>query len=408
VFKRIFPIVFIYLMTVFAWLILGATVQFRTYNIDTKLEKAVSQLWGTSQRQEAPLVYYQTKETTTQMIDHKVPLDASKIKVGLKLGYRRKGLLWYSTYRVNFSGKYRFANLTTEPREMFFELPLPAADAVYDNPRFLIGGHEVEDIQIEEGVLKQAIRLEAGQAQEVEISYGSQGMDEWWYDFGDNVSQIKNFSLTMDTDFKKIDFPENSISPTKKVQTKDGWRLNWNYARLLSGVQIGMVMPKKLNPGPWTSKVTFFAPVSLFFFFFLIFIFTILRDIKIHPMNYFFVAAAFFSFHLLLAYLVDHIDINLAFLICSLVSIFLVISYMRLVVGERFAFLEIGISQFVYLVLFSYTFFFEGFTGLTVTIMAIITLFLVMQFTGRVDWEEALQMTGRIQPVKTGKDQAPK
>lgn len=69
-----------------------------------------------------------------------------------------------------------------------------------------------------------------------------------------------------------------------------------------------MVLPKKLNPGPWTSKVIYFAPVSLFFFFFLVFIFTILRDAKIHPMNYFFVSAAFFSFHLLLAYLVDHID----------------------------------------------------------------------------------------------------
>ncbi|MFZ5900032.1 MAG: hypothetical protein ACOYVI_01575, partial [Bacillota bacterium] len=59
----------------------------------------------------------------------------------------------------------------------------------------------------------------------------------------------------------------------------------------------------------------------------------------------------------------DHISIHLAFLICSLVSIFQVVSYMRLVVGKRFAFIEVGISQFVFLVLFSYktcTFFFQG------------------------------------------------
>lgn len=64
---------------------------------------------------------------------------------------------------------------------------------------------------------------------------------------------------------------------------------------------------------------------------------------------------------------------------------------MRLVVGERFAFLEVGVSQFVYLVLFSYTFFFEGYTGLAVTIIAIITLFLVMQFTAKVEWETVFQ-----------------
>jgi hypothetical protein len=31
---------------------------------------------------------------------------------------------------------------------------------------------------------------------------------------------------------------------------------------------------------------------------------------------------------------------------------------------------------------------FEGFTGLTVTVIAIITLFIVMQMTGRVNWNE--------------------
>jgi hypothetical protein len=61
---------------------------------------------------------------------------------------------------------------------------------------------------------------------------------------------------------------------------------------------------------------------------------------------------------------------------------------MRLVVGERFAFIEIAISQLVYLVLFSYTFFFKGYTGLTITILCICTLFVLMQFTGKVDWEQ--------------------
>jgi inner membrane protein involved in colicin E2 resistance len=118
------------------------------------------------------------------------------------------------------------------------------------------------------------------------------------------------------------------------------------------------------------------------------FVFTTLKKVKIHPMNYFFVAAAFFSFHLLLSYLVDHIPIHAAFWICSAVSIFLVVSYMRLVVGGRFAFIEIALSQLVYLVLFSYTFFFKGYTGLAITGMCICTLFVVMQFTGKVDWEQ--------------------
>jgi len=44
-------------------------------------------------------------------------------------------------------------------------------------------------------------------------------------------------------------------------------------------------------------------------------------------MHYFFVAAGFFSFHLLFAYLVDHVDVTVAFLASSLVSLMLVVSW---------------------------------------------------------------------------------
>ena len=77
-----------------------------------------------------------------------------------------------------------------------------------------------------------------------------------------------------------------------------------------------------------------------------------------------------------------------ALLICSAVSIILVVSYLRLVVAWRFALVEAGLAQLVYLVLFSYSFFLEGYTGLVVTIGSILTLFVVMQMTGRIRWAE--------------------
>lgn len=171
----------------------------------------------------------------------------------------------------------------------------------------------------------------------------------------------------------------------------------------MTGVKIAMAMPHKPNPGLWVGQVSFAAPISLFLFFFLLFVFSTIRGVRIHPISYFFIGAAFFSFHLLLAYLVDHVSIHLAFLLSSLVSVFLVVSYMRLVVGHRFAFLEIGLSQFVYLVLFSYAFFFKGYTGLAITILSIVALFIVMQITARVDWETMFKNKGELKP-KAPKD----
>jgi len=401
--KRIGVLVFIFVCTSIAWVILGNVTNIRTNRQDVKLKRAVGQLWGTVQKQQAPYVYYQTKtakrtkttvgdetivETKIETVDHPVTLDGSDITVGFKLDHRKKGLLWYSTYRVTFSGKYLLTNNAKENHDIFFDCVFPTKEGIYDGFSLVIDGEKVKELGPVAGKISKKLSLGAGETKSIKVSYQSQGMDEWWYLFGSDVSQIRNFKLTMLTDFNEIDFPENSISPTKKEKKDEGWELTWQYSDLISGIQIGMDMPQRLNPGPFVSRVSFFAPVSLLLFLFLMFIITTVRKINIHPMNYFFVSAAFFSFHLLLAYLVDHIDIHLAFAICSIVSIFLVISYMRLVVGVRFAFLETGLSQFVYLVLFSYAFFLEGYTGLAITICCILTLFVVMQFTGRIDWNK--------------------
>jgi len=230
--------------------------------------------------------------------------------------------------------------------------------------------------------------LEAGQTAAVTVSYRSQGRESWIYKFGDDVSQVKDFQLTMKTNFKDVDFPADTLSPTAKNEVGNGWDLTWKYINLLSGFEIGTTMPEKLQPGPLAGQISFFAPVSLFFFFFLMLIITTMRGIELHPMNYFFLATGFFAFHLLLAYLVDHISIHAAMAISSVVSVALVVSYLRLVAGIRFAVVEAGIAQLIYLVIFSYAFFWKGFTGLAITIISVITLFVVMQATGRILWSE--------------------
>ena len=52
------------------------------------------------------------------------------------------------------------------------------------------------------------------------------------------------------------------------------------------------------------------------------------------------------------------------------------------------------------MVLFSYSFFFEGLTGLTITIGAIMTLALLMITTAKVNWAEKFtsKATGRAVP----------
>ena len=401
--RRIIAIVFIFLCTSAAWAILGATIFSRTYDSGAASSGKVASTWGAPQNQAPPIATLLTpvkkemqvlengkmvKKTWTEELASDLPLDSSKINVDLDLEHRQKGLLWYSTYKVRFAGVYGFRNPSDKDLTVVFKLPFPTSQAIYDNLTFVVDGNPVA-LTNENNAAKASVKIGAGKSTQLAIGYSSQGLNEWRYNFGNTaVAQVKDFNLQMTTNFKDIDFPENTLSPSTKSETPNGWKLAWSYTSLLSGYQIAMVMPEKLQPGPLAGRISLFAPVSLFFFFFLMLIITTMRGIDLHPMNYFFLAAAFFSFHLLLAYLVDHVSIHAAFAISSAVSIFLVVSYLRLVVGIRFASREAALAQFIYLVMFSYAFFLKGFTGLAITIGSVSTLFVVMQVTGRIRWAD--------------------
>jgi len=195
----------------------------------------------------------------------------------------------------------------------------------------------------------------------------------------------------MTTNFGGLDFPTGALSPTRDTAAGKGRQLEWRFDNLVSGQHIGVDIPNKLNPGPLTARITFFAPVSLLFFITVLIMLGALGRLELHPVHFFFLSAAFFSFHLLMAYLVDHINIHLAFASAAIVSLALVLSYLRLICGFRSALRYAGSAQLVFLVLFSYAFFFEGLTGLAVTIGSIISLFVFMQLTAKVDWNRVFE-----------------
>ena len=238
------------------------------------------------------------------------------------------------------------------------------------------------------GQLFAGIPISPRRTANVGVTYRSRGLDTWTYRFGNELATAHDVVVTMHTNFKAIDFPPGTLSPTAERPAPDGWDLTWSYHELMTGAGIGMVIPTPLQPGPLAQRITFWAPLSLLFYVFVMLVITTLRRIELHPINYLFLAAAFFAFHLLFAYTVDRIRVEYAFVLCSVVSMALTISYLRLVVGLRFAAVEAAGAQFFYLILFSYALFDEGYSGLAITIGAIATLFVTMQVTGRIRWSE--------------------
>ena len=393
-------VVLIFLGVSIGWMILGGGTTLRTQQASSELGDAVTGLWGTSQVQSAPTVSYlvkgqetyydsRAKKVLTRETSQWVPvqLASGEVNADFRLDYRRKGLLWFSTYLVGFHAHYTAANPTDQPAVMRVHFPFPAQKGVYDSFLFTVNGGDFAAAASPAGRTAQ-LPVAPRAPLDIRVGYKTRGLSHWLYRFGDEVTNVRNFTCTAITDFANVDFMPDTLSPSTKRQLAGGWELQWRFKSLVSGAAIGLRMPERLNPGPIASRISFFAPVSLLFFFTVLLTVGMARGVYLHPMHYFLLGAAFFAFHLLFAYLADHLDINLSFLISAVVSMALVISYLRLVVNWRFALRTAAPAQLVFLVLFSYAFFYQGYTGLTITIGAVLTLALLMHITAHVKWDE--------------------
>jgi hypothetical protein len=380
---RLVAIGFIAACVTLAWMILGTSVIGRTNSGYDVSRAEVEQLWGTVHLQRAPEVRLAGPGKETRDIE----LSSSAIDVDLQLEHRRRGLLWYATYGVGFDGRYTFANPTREYMTATVVFKFPAAQTIYDDFEFRVGGLRVNAAGNADS-LTAVVPAPPEKPIEIHVAYKSRGLDLWLYSFADKMATVRDFTPTVNTDFAGYNFPQNTISPSTKTATPQGAQLQWRFENLVADFDVGVELPRKLNPGPLASRMSFFAPVSLLFFFTVLVVLGAVHGTSLHPMHYFFLGASFFAFHLLFAYLVDHLVLELAFVIAAAVSMALVISYLWRVMGRRFAVREAGVSQLLFLVLFSYAFFYEGYTGLVVTIGAVITLAVLMHVTAGVNWAE--------------------
>ncbi|HEX9621152.1 MAG TPA: inner membrane CreD family protein [Polyangiaceae bacterium] len=428
-FVNLFGIGVVWFLATAAWMALGGVTTGRQSAQESGLREKVNELWGQEQVQAAPELSFRREipppepeaEPPAKPGQKKPPakasapdkpknpkppeyeseaitagLSSSRIDARLHSDPRRKGLVWYALYDVGFSAKYGYVHDDERPALLRISVKLPAASSVYDDLAFTVDGVDRSaTLDATPGTLSYELRVLPKQKVTFAVGYKSRGADAWRYAPATGVARLNDFRLALATDFSVIDFPAQSLSPASRKPSGSGWLLTWDFRQMVTGQSIGMVMPSHIQPGELAAALSFSAPISLMFFFVIVFVLSTLRKIDVHPINYLLIAAAFFAFHLLFAYSADHLSVEVVFALSSVVSLVLVVSYLRLVVSNTFAFREAAVAQLLYLVGFSLAHFWDGFTGLTITVLAIVTLFVMMQLTGRVRWHEVLGMGSR-------------
>jgi len=375
--------------TAVGWFVLGTAIKKRTTLSSQTMNSEVAGVWGPALVQEHPSAWF----ATPNVPGGKATLLPTKSDVSVDLASepKRRGLFWHQTYFAKFAADYEFTNPTRIPQTLFLEVPLPADANGLRGFEFTVnesaeGGRSPNAAN---GRVQRAIVVPAGGSVPVHLAYETNGTDSWVYRFPE-AGRISGFNLKMRTNYADINFPMGTGSPTDRAEDGESWNLTWNYPDVLAAPNIGMDMPKTLNAGPVAARIAFFAPVSLLFFVTVVLLVAGLKGVSLHPMHVFFVSAGFFGFHLLFAYLVDLLPLYWSFGIATVVSLLLVCGYLRAVGGVTL--LKVALpAQIAYLILFSFSFFFDGLTGIVLAVGSVATLALLMILTAKVDWSTVIQ-----------------
>ena len=392
---KIIATIIIFLVSCIGWFILGSVTKFRSNEYFNRLGPQVEALWGTPLIQKAPAFSVQIPGTS--QVRWIMP-SKNEISVDIQPDYRKKGLIWYPTYVCRFEGSYTITNTEEVLQKIRLHFSFPAKGATYDDFAAYVDQRILlTPVDTKQGLGK-IIELAPGEGAEFKINYKTRGIASWRYQMDQNVGRIQNLNMRVKTGFANVDYTQGSLSPMSTNGTQNGMLLKWEATDLITNSDIGIIIPQKLNPGPLTSRITYFAPVCLIFFFVLIATISIKYAINIHPMHYLFVASGFFAFHLLLTYFVGHINVHLAFLISTFTSVTLVTSYLASALGKKFPWKIAIAGQLFFLVLFSYSFFIRGITGLTVAIGSVVTLAILMRVTASVNWNNVF-----VKPQKINK-----
>jgi hypothetical protein len=394
--KRLFAICLIIGCTSMAWFLLGGALQYRSNETDGRLGAEVAKNWGPLLTQEHPSLFYEAP--TSAGARREIQPETSRIAVTLTYDPKQKGLLWYRAYKAEFTGEYVVKNPTPIAQTIYASFKFPAAEARYDAFSLRFGDKLTGKAPVN-GEIRESLLLAPGAEAPLTVSYRATGLNQWVYSLK-SAKRLKNLHLAMTTNFTEINIPPFAESPTSRAAAGEGMTLQWDYTDVIGANAIAMDMPAVTNPGYVAGRMTFFAPVSLLFFFSVLVIAGIRMRTGLHPMNYFFLAAGCFAFQLLFAYLVDLMPITLSFFIAATVSLVLVTGYLWRATSAKFAAIS-AIAQFAYMVLFSYSFFFDGLTGITITVGAIVTLALLMGFTARVKWDTAFTSQATPPPLPT-------
>lgn len=398
IFKYLIIGAFIFTFSIAA-VIIGIRIDDRHSSSYSKNRKQVEDIWGGSIVQSPPEFYETYLAYKTVYRDNKPVKEAyyakniigmvdHKVSTFIKSNIRKKGLLKFAGYNIEFKGTYKVTNSFKGAKKLRFEFPLPSnAGNISDFEVLINGKNNHSDKNLADG-FQWSGTLEPGSARVFQIQYKAKGTGVFRYGLGFNKLEIKNFKFSATTDYEDFLIPNSAMVPTGSSSDNDKLLINWESKNLITGQDIALKFKAPGNYGETAYRLFYYSPLALALFTLMLVVFSVAKEIRLHPMHYLFLMIGFFIFYLLSSYLITYIPILPGIIVSVAVSTGIMLYYAHMINKGTIFLQSVLMGSVIFQWIFSIAFFFPAHTGFTITIASIVAFVVLMKQTSDVDWDK--------------------
>lgn len=383
-----------------ASLAIGLRIDDRHSSTYTRSLKAVQQIWGGAIIQYPPTFTYaeaETREYTNEktgkvesrqiQVARDVGIQTQNVRVNVTSNIRQKGLLKFAGYGLEFDGEYVIRNRESGARIFRFNFALPENAGNITGIEILLADQpHTADTNLADGFQWYGV-LRPGEERHFRIKYQANGTDRFDYLLGANQLEVGQLDFKLTTDFSDYRIPEEAMAPGQEAADDQQTKIEWASKNLVTGQNIALRFLIEGNYGKVASKLFFYAPLALLLFTGFLLIMNAAKDVRLHPMHFLFLMTGFFVFYLFGSYIISfvHILLGIGLALGLSTGIMLYYAYLIRKGDEFFQSVAFGTAMFQWI--FSIAFFFPAYTGLMITLAAIISLVALMRATATIDWE---------------------
>lgn len=384
-----------------ASLAIGLRIDDRHASTYSRSLKAVQQIWGGTIRQVPPSFTYDdiaTREYTNEktgnietrpvIVSRSVGIESQDVRVNIASNIRQKGLLKFAGYGLEFDGTYVIRNNGPRAQTFDFRFDIPENAGNITGIEILLEDRPYSgDTNLADGFQWRG-KLAPRETKRFRIQYNAKGTDRFDYLLGANQLALDRLNFELTTDFSEYRIPEDAMAPTAEGADDQTAKLSWSSENLVTGQNIALRFEIEGNYGKIASKLFYYAPLALLLFTGFLLIVNAAKGVRLHPMHFLFLMTGFFVFYLFGSYIISFVHILLGIGLALALSTGIMLYYAYLIrKGDEFLqSVAFGAAMFQWI--FSIAFFFPAYTGLMITLAAIIALVALMRATAAIEWED--------------------